>query len=110
MSEVITTIEQVLANQQVILERLSSMDSSLSDMKEIVDGTEGKVFDLWERIGDENDIPEVSGDDKLAIARKLLVDLSDQFYQWVAYRDWSNDESTRRVLDEVSVFLKTHEE
>ena len=34
-------------------------------------------------------------------ARQLLSDLSDAFYQCVAYKDWSEDESIKKLLRQV---------
>lgn len=42
-------------------------------------------------------------------ARQLLGDLSDAFYQWVAYRDWSGDESIKELLRQVEKCIKEGE-
>jgi len=43
---------------------------------------------------------------RLFEARQLLGDLSDAFYQWVAYKDWSGDESIRELLRQVEKCIK----
>ena len=43
-------------------------------------------------------------------ARQLLGDLSDAFYQWVAYKDWSGDESIKELLRQVEQCIKEGQE
>lgn len=43
---------------------------------------------------------------KLLQASALLESLSDAFHQWVAHKDWSEDERIKELLDQVEKFLK----
>lgn len=43
-------------------------------------------------------------------ARQLLGALSDAFYQWVAYKNWSGDESVRELLRQVEQCIKEGKE
>lgn len=57
-----------------------------------------------------SDVPPAVLAWKLLQARQMLASLSDAFYQWVAHKDWSEDEEIRELLGQVEKFLKQGED